>query len=433
MELFAKYRDILRIAIPSIVSNISVPLLGMVDMTITGHLGSEVYIGAISVGGMCFNMIYWLFSFLRFGTGALTSQAYGRRSFEDCALSLVRSIMIVFMMSILLIVFQKPIKNFVFGFMNASNEVLEWAGAYFDIVIYGAVGFLGLFSTTGWYVGMQNTKIPLVVSVIQNVVNIVLSLVFVFWFDMGLRGVAFGTLLAQISGFALALALCFKYYGRVLRHLDVSKILNVNELIKFFKINSMIFFRTLCMVAVMTYFTVAGTGLGNEVLAANAVLMQFFMVFSYFIDGFAYAGEALCGKHFGAGDITQLRYTMRRLFRIGWMMAAVFAVLYLGLGRWIVSIFTDQKAVVEEACNYIVWIAAVPLMGLIAFTLDGVYVGCGYVVDMFVSTAAGATAFFALWFGFGYMGNHTLWLAFNMYLLVRGLTLQISSRMRFKN
>lgn len=432
MSILHNYKDIMRIAVPSIISNISVPLLGMADIAITGHLGSEIYIGAISVGGTIFNMIYWIFNFLRFGTGALTSQSYGRRNFEDCALSLARSLLITLVVALLLISFQSYIKNISFDIMKASQDVKYWAGEYFDICIYGAIGFLGLFSMTGWYVGMQNTKIPLVVSLFQNVVNIIMSLIFVYIYDMGVKGVALGTLVAQISGFLLSLTLCMIYYRKVLRRLNPKKIFDIAMLTKYFRINTMIFLRTLCLVAVTVYFTTAGASMGDTILAANALLMQFFMMFTFFIDGFAYAGEALCGKHFGANDIAALHHTTQRLFKIGYLVAIIFVLLYFIIGHYAITLFTDQPIVVSTANVYFGWVLLIPIAGMAAFVWDGIYVGCGYVGNMLICTAIGAVMFFATWFVLkSYINNHALWLAFILYLATRGLVLQIASKKNF--
>lgn len=429
MKLIENSSDILKIAIPSIISNISVPLLGLVDMAITGHLGSEIYIGAISVGGTIFNMIYWIFNFLRFGTGALTSQAYGRRSLEDCSLSLMRSLLICMLISAILVIFQTFFKHLAFSIMEPSAEVLEWAGVYFDICIYGSFGFLGQFAFTGWYVGMQNTRIPLAVSISQNVINIIASLIFVYVFDMGVRGVAYGTLIAQLSGFGIAAILCARYYGKVFRYLKRSRILETSELIKFFKINSAIFLRTICVVAVTVYVTVAGSQMGDTILAANAVLMQFFMLYTYFIDGFAYAGEALCGKHFGAGNSTAMRSTIQRLFQFGWIVGIGFVVIYLTLGHPFINLLTDQPIVVETAFRYFWWVLLIPLAGIDAFTWDGIYLGIGNIRSMLLCTFMGAVAFFAIWFSLsGSIGNHALWLGFIMYLTVRGLVLRLAWR-----
>jgi len=432
MTLSKNSHDILRIAIPSIISNISVPLLGLVDMAITGHLGSETYIGAISVGGTVFNMIYWIFNFLRFGTGALTSQAYGRRSLADCSLSLMRSLLICMLISLVLVVFQSPIKSLAFGIMAPSAEVLRWAGVYFDICIYGSFGFLGLFAFTGWYVGMQNTRIPLLVSISQNIINIVASLIFVYCLDMGVAGIAYGTLIAQLSGFAIAAICCRRYYWKVLRHLDWHKILDGNELMRFFKINSAIFLRTICVVAVTVYIPIAGSQMGDTVLAANAVLMQFFMMYTFFIDGFAYAGEAICGKYFGAENYSALQNTIGRLFRFGWAVGIGFVIIYAICGHLIIGLLTDQAQVVDVAGRYFWWVLMIPVAGVGAFTWDGIYVGCGHIRSMLMCALCGAVAFFVLWFSLSpHIGNHALWLAFVAYLFMRGLVLRISARKKF--
>ncbi len=426
MKLSKTSSEILKLAVPSIISNISVPLLGLVDMAITGHLGSEIFIGAISVGGTIFNMIYWIFNFLRFGTGALTSQAYGRRSLEDCSLTLIRSLLICSLISLILISLQSVIKNLAFGIIEPSPQVEEWAAVYFDICIYGSLGFLGQFAFTGWYVGMQNTKIPLAISISQNVINIVASFIMVYALDMGVRGVALGTLIAQLSGFAIAAVLCMRYYRKVFRYLDISKILNTLELTKFFKVNSTIFLRTICVVAVTVYVTVAGSQMGDTILAANAVLMQFFLIYTYFIDGFAYAGEAICGKYYGAGNASALNISVQKLFKFGWAVGLGFVALYLMLGHPFVGLLTDQASVVETANKYFWWVLLIPLAGIDAFTWDGIYLGIGKIKSMLLCTFVGALTFFGIWFALSQMiGNHALWLGFVMYLFARGMVLRL--------
>ncbi len=421
--------EILRIAIPSIISNISVPLLGIVDIAITGHLGSEVYIGAISVGGTIFNMIYWIFNFLRFGTGSVTAQAYGKGDLEECALSLARSMAICAAISMVMIVFHRYILNLAVSVMDISETLMHNVETYFGICIYGSVGFLGLFAFTGWYVGMQNTVIPLIVSVSQNVINIVVSLILVYALDMGIEGVAIGTLTAQLSGFALSAAICTAKYHDVLAKISLRKVFLAAEMSKFFKMNSAIFLRTLCIVAVTVYFTIAGTGFGDTVLAANAVLMQFFMVFTYFTDGFAYAGEAVCGKYFGMGNDKMLKSTTKQLFVYGYITAALFTVAYIVLGSPIVSLLTDQAAVVEAARHYLFWVWMIPAASVDAFIWDGVYLGCGKVKPMLLCTFLGSSVFFAIYAIFHTaIGNHSLWLGFVMYLTVRGIVLRVAAR-----
>ncbi len=428
MNFLSKNSEILRIAIPSIISNISVPLLGIVDIAITGHLGSQIYIGAISVGGTIFNMIYWIFNFLRFGTGSVTAQAFGRDNKEECALSLARSISICLGISLLLILFHTSILNIAMSVMEVGEMLKHNVEIYFNICIYGSVGFLGLFAFPGWYVGMQNTVIPLVVSISQNVINIIVSLTLVYGFEMGIEGVAIGTLTAQLSGFLLSALICVKKYRDVLSFIKLTKVFRAVEMSQFFKMNSAIFLRTLCVVAVTVYFTVAGTAFGDTILASNAVLMQFFMIFTFFTDGFAYAGEAVCGKYFGMGNNAMLKITIKQLFVYGIITAVAFTLVYIWFGFGIIKLLTDQELVVATAKEYQFWVCLIPVSSVGAFIWDGIYLGCGKVKPMLLCTFLGSSVFFITYaLTNQYIGNNALWLGFILYLFVRGFVLRFSS------
>ena len=325
-------RQILQIALPSIVSNITVPLLGMIDVAIVGHMGSPAYIGAVAVGSMIFNLVYWLFGFLRMGSSGLTSQALGRRDLTEVASILARSVFIAFSIALLLILLQIPMKWASFALIGPTEDVVPFASTYFNIVIWGAPAVLGLYSMLGWFIGMQNTRFPMFISIMQNVVNILASLTLVYGFGMKIEGVAMGTVIAQYAGFIVALGLVVRYYGRLFREYggtgarryentsatDISRApvptyLRTPEISKFFRINRDIFLRTLCLVAVNLYFTSAGARQGAVILSVNTVMMQLYLFFSYFMDGFAYAGEALGGKAYGAKNTTAFHETLRRL------------------------------------------------------------------------------------------------------------------------
>lgn len=421
--------QILKLAIPSIISNITVPLLGLVDMSITGHLGSEIYIGAISVGGTIFSMIYWIFNFLRFGTGSQTSRALGMHRIDNVTLALVRALIVASTISLILIVLQNPILKISMSVVNASQAVKQSASQYFSICIYGSFGMLGSWCLLGWFVGMQNTKIPLLISVVQNIVNIILSLIFVYLLGMQVRGVALGTMCSQIFGLVFGIILWFKFYGKLKKYIDWHKVFMISELTKFFKLNSAIFFRTICVVAVTVYFTIAGAELGDQTLAANAVLMQFFMLYTYFIDGFAYSAEAICGKYFGSGNQQSMTKAIRQLFKFGWIVGLGFAVCYLIGGKTIISLLTDQTNVVNLASKYLIWIIILPLCAVDAFIWDGIYVGAGKVFSMFVCCLVAMIVFFVVWFLLkNNLGNNALWLAFDSYLIVRGIVLWLSRR-----
>ncbi len=416
-----KDRQILQIALPSIVSNITVPLLGMIDVAIVGHMGSAAYIGAVAVGSMIFNLVYWLFGFLRMGSSGLTSQALGRRDLTEVTRQLVRSLSIAMGIALSLIVLQEPLRWLMFRFIGPTPDVVPFATTYYHIVIWGAPASLGLFCLSGWYIGMQNTRIPMVVSIMQNVVNILASLTLVYGLGLKIEGVALGTVIAQYAGLLMALA-GLRYYRRLTRYLKWKGTFVRAAMGRFFNVNRDIFLRTLCLVAVNLYFTSAGARHGAVILSVNTVLMQLYLFFSYFIDGFAYAGEALGGRAYGAKNGTAFRETLRRLF--GWAAGVTIAytLLYIIGGQWIVNILTDEPMVREVSSEYMWWAWLVPAAGSLAFIWDGVFIGITATRGMLVSSFVSALLFFAVYeVGRGMMGNHALWLAMIIYLAMRGI------------
>ena len=415
-------KDILRIALPAIVSNITVPLLGLVDVAIVGHLGAAAYIGAIAVGGMTFNVMYWIFGFLRMGTSGMTSQALGRRDLGESARVLVRSLGIAFAIALALVVLQVPLLRLAMWVMHPTAEVARLASTYYNILIWGAPAMLGLFGLTGWCIGMQNSRIPMAVAITQNVVNIAASLMLVYGFGLKVEGVAAGTLIAQYSGFLMSLLLCAKAYGRLRRHFSWQGVWRRSAMAHFFGVNRDIFFRTLCMVSVMLFFTSAGSWQGDVVLAVNTLLMQLYLLFSYVMDGFAYAGEAMSGKYYGARNGAAFADTVRKLFLWGLGMALGFTAAYASGGDAFLRLLTDEPSVVAAAGEYWYWALAIPLAGMAAFVWDGVFIGITATRGMLLSMFAAAVTFFVLYYTLrGPMGNHGLWLAFIAYMAVRGL------------
>lgn len=420
-------RDILRIALPSIVSNITVPLLGLMDVAITGHLGAASYIGAIAIGSMVFNVMYWLFGFLRMGSSGLTSQALGRRDLQGVVSLLVRAEVIAIVIALAFLLFAWPLRMLADLIMSPSAEVRPLFHTYFNICIWGAPASLGLYSLSGWFIGMQNSRSPMVVAIFQNVVNMVVSLFLVVVCGMKVEGVALGTLIAQWSGFLLALGLCWKYYGKTIKRYRLTPDLSQRgegreNLSVFFRVNRDIFLRTICLASVMLFFTSAGSRSGDVILAVNTLLMQFYLLFSYVMDGFAFAGEALSGKRKGAGNYVALHATVRRLFRWGAVLTVAFTVVYVLCGQLFVSLLTDDGQVRAASADYLPWAVAVPAFGVMAFLWDGVFIGMTLTRGMLVSSFVATLLFFALYvLLFPVLGNHGLWIAFMVYLLMRGV------------
>ena len=424
-------RDILRLAIPSIISNITVPLLGIVDVAIVGHIGDENYIGAIAIGSMIFNVIYWLFGFLRMGTSGFTSQAFGAGNTQATAYVLRKMLVLSFGVAAAFVLFQLPIRHLAFLLMGVNNDIHPLVATYYNIVVWGAPATLGLYVLTGWLVGMQNTRVPMWVSIAQNIINIAASALLVFAFHMGIAGVAIGTLVAQWAGFVmslLSLRSCYAQEWHTALSNAITKLQSHTEIftISFFSANRDIFLRTLCLVSVNLFFTAAGSRQGAMMLSVNTLLMTFFTLFSYVMDGFAYAGEALAGRYFGARDSASLNRLVQRLLGWGMALSVAFSLVYLLAGETILALLTDKQPVVVAAADYRLWAVMVPLTGFAAFVFDGIFIGITATRAMFMSCFVGAIAFFLIYYSlFGEWHNHALWLALNLYLALRGVVLAV--------
>ncbi len=427
-------RAILRLVAPSIVSNITVPLLGLIDVAITGHFDSTAYIGAIAVGGLIFNMLYWNFGFLRMGTSGLTAQAYGRNDIAGEMRILVQALGVAIVASLMLILLMVPIEKLIFLFIDASPQVAELAAKYYKIVLMGAPAMLGLYVFNGWFIGMQNTKYPMFIAIVMNIVNICASLILVYIFDMKIEGVAFGTIIAQYAGVGIAITLWLGRYRASIKFCKLGEALNLRELRNFFTLNSAIFFRTLCLISVTTIFTWVGGKQGDTILAVNTLLMQLFTIFSYILDGFAYAAESLVGRYTGAMEFALRRKAILYLFRWSTLVMVIFTLAYLIAGQEFLSLLTDNDEVLLRSTRYFYWVLAVPLCGFAAFLWDGILIGATATKEMFWAMLVAAIAFFAILFLppmlFSDSGiqlwseqynNDRLWLAFLTYLVLRGV------------
>lgn len=417
------HKQILQIALPSIISNITVPLLGLVDLAIVGHLGSPSYIGAIAIGGTIFNMIYWIFAFLRMGTSGMTSQAYGAQNNEEVNNLLYRSLSSSFIIAFFVILFKNPILTLSIYVLSPPPSVLKLATDYYDVCIWGAPAVFGLYSLTGWFIGLQKAKFPLYVAIVQNIINIGASVFLVFIMNTSIKGVATGTVIAQYCGFALSVYFAHRLYKtfKPANGVIFKQVFNPQAIRVFFGINRDIFLRTLCLVCVTLYFTSAGAKQGEVILAVNTLLMQYFTFYSFFMDGLAFAGEALAGQCAGAKDDKKLKTVVRDLFIWCSAVALVFTSFYGIAGYNLLSLLTDEIQVRLQANNYLPWAVGIPFAGLAAFTWDGIFIGLTATRYMLLSMFAATLLFFMVFYYTSpYMGNHALWLAFLLYLITRG-------------
>ena len=372
---------------------------------------------------MLFNIIYWIFAFLRMGTSGLTSQSLGRGDSDNIIRMLARSIAIAFAIAVTLLVLQVPLREIGLLIMQPTEEVRQLTVTYYNICIWGAPATLGLFALTGWFIGMQNSKIPMMIAITQNVVNILVSLVLVFGLGMRVEGVASGTLIAQWCGFLMGCFLCWRnYFGKNPIAKDIQPLryyLSPSPNTQHPTSNT---HQPSPINLVMMFFTSAGSWQGEVVLAVNTLLMQLYLLVSYIMDGFANAGEALSGKFYGAGDNDALRTTVRRIFFWGMITAVAFTVTYIAGGKHFLRLLTDEPSVVEASTSYVWWAYLVPFCSVAAFMWDGIFIGLTASRQMLLSMFVAAATFFIVYFiAAKPLGNHGLWFAFMCYMFIRGV------------
>jgi len=423
-------RKILDLAIPNIISNITIPLLSIVDLAVLGHLESEVYIGAIAIGGIIFNFIYWGFGFWRMGTVGLTAQAHGAGNHGESMLILSRALLVAFASALLIIILQVPIAMVSFWMIEGSQEVENLASSYYYIRIYAAPASIGLYAFTGWFLGMQNARYPMIIAIVVNVLNIGFNLFFVMQLGLKSDGVALGTVLSQYLGLILALILFLKKYKSYLARWTYRGMVQIKALKEFFLVNSDIMIRTILLLMTFAYFTSESARINDTILAINTLLLQFLFIFSYFIDGYANAAEALIGKYTGARDKSNLRKAINLIFRWGIFISIPFSAAYLLAGNQLLKILTNNKELILLASEYLPWVALLPVLSFAAFIWDGVYIGATATKAMRNSMIFCSLAVFMpiIIFGQTYFGNHALWIAMLAFMLSRGVLLTFLSK-----
>ena len=416
-------KEILRLAIPNIIANLSVPILSLTDIALLGHLESEVYLAALSLSTAVFNVVFWMFSFIRMSATGFTAQAYGSQDKSQVKRILYRSFFIALGIGAILVSLSFLIKMFSFDLMSSDPETIYFAKEYFNIRILAAPATIGLYALTGWFSGMQDAKSPMFVTVLMNIINVILSIVFINVFSMDIEGAALGTIIAEYLAFAVGIFILFKKYPEVFRFTESwSQVFNKTELYEFFSINRDIFIRTLCLILVFNFFIITSAKYETVILSANSILLQLTMVFSYFTDGFACAAEALTGKYLSQKNREKFNKLIKSLFLWGLGLAVVFSVIYFFFGSSILRILTSQESVLSTAKEYLVWLAILPLFSFASYIWDGIYVGvlAGKAMrnTMIIAT-------FPVFFGLFYslndsFGNHALWIALLGYLFFRG-------------
>ena len=409
-------REILRLAIPNIISNISVPLLSAVDTGLMGQV-STLHLGAIGLSTMIFNFLYWNFGFLRMGTTGMVAQAYGKKDYKEASELLLRFLMIGLAISLLLIIFGPALLGFSYDLLAISSEQAPMVQEYFGIMIYGAPAVLLSFCLMGWLFGMQNATLPLIVTVVVNLINIVISYYMVIFLDMGISGVAYGTLIAQYIGVIILFVFILTRYTWILDRIQLPK----GEWSVFVRVNADLFIRTVALTLVFSFFYRQSSSSGHLILAANVVLLQFLSWMSYGIDGFAYAAESLVGKYKGADDKLKLHLSIRRAFEWGGALSLFYAALYFFGFNVLAQIFSNDTLVLEIIQNYRFWIVLLPIGAFVSYIWDGILIGLTATKVMRNSMLISLVIYIISFLILRDISNNAIWLSLATFLIARGV------------
>jgi MATE family multidrug resistance protein len=419
-------RDVWRIAAPMILSNISVPLLGMVDTGVTGHLDSPAYLAAVAIGATIFGFLYTGMNFLRMGTTGIAAQRFGARDNDGLRVSLGQALLVSLLIALALLAVQRPLGRFAVHLVGAEPAVQSFALQYFSVRIWSAPGTLGNFVLIGWFLGLQNARVPLLIFLSVNCTNIILDFWFVLGLDMGVAGVALASVIAEYAGLVVGML----FAGRELRahagRWPLARLFNLRAYAAFFAINVNLLIRTMALMFAFAFVTAQGARLGGVVLAANAVLMNLQNLTSFALDGFAHAAEALVGKAVGEKRRDVLEHSVRLALKWSLLFAVAFCILYIGVGPALIRLLTNLDEVRSTAMEYLPWLVISPLISVWSFLYDGVYVGATRAREMrdlmLVSTFV---MFIPAWYLLQGWGNHGLWLAFTVFMASRGIGMHL--------
>lgn len=422
---------IFAIALPMILSNLSVPLVGLVDNGVAGHLPNAVYLGAVTVGTTIFNFLFLGLNFLRMGTTGVTARAYGNADFATARTALLQAVSLGLLLGVTLLAARQPLQDIALRLLDPGPDVASRTRQYFAIRIWSAPFVLTNYALLGWFLGMQTGRAPLLMMLTTNLVNAALDIALVYGLAMRIDGIALASLLGEMAGTAAGLWLAT---GRLKRHRgywDWQTLRRPGAWLDLLRINANILIRTLCLMFAFAFFTAQSARFGRITLAANGLLLGLQSILSYGLDGFAHAAEALAGRALGNRDAGDFHAVVRAVMRWSLLVAGGYTVVYLLAGKGIIYLLSDLATVRAAAVRYLPWLIASPLVSVWSFVFDGVFIGATWSRSMrnsmLVSTAL---VFLPLWWLSRSWANHGLWFAFLGFLAARGLTMALQLRWR---
>lgn len=422
-------RKILKIAGPSILANITIPLVGIVDVAISGRLGNASMIGGMAIGTMLFELLYWNFGFLRIGTAGITAQAYGRRDLRDSVRTLEQSLSTALLVAFILLAIQFVFVKTALLIVDTSPHVAQLAREYFLIRIWAAPATLSIFAFKGWFLGMQNAKSPMAIDILVNVVNLVACYILALHTRLGFAGIAYGTVIAQYSGLALSVSLLFFNYRKLFKYFHLRDSLNFGKMKAFFKTGGNLMIRSVSFLFIYSGFTVFAAKYGDTLLAVSTIIMKLMLLYSYFIDGFSYAGEALSGRFIGAKDLVSLKKSIRILFMWSLGIGFVSTFLYLFGGELLFGIMTTNPTVISASKEFLPWLVFMPIISCVAFIWDGIYIGATASVSIRNTMVISAVVFFVFYYVLEpYVGIHALMAGYFAHLALRTILMSLNAK-----
>jgi MATE family multidrug resistance protein len=419
---FVMYKAFLKLTLPNILTNLTVPLVSLVDLALMGHLGNSSYIVALGLAVALFNLIYWAFGFLRMGTTGQVAQLYGRDDSPGIHLIVAQGIFIAITIGVGFLLLQRPILYLYSELINITDDIQQQIGTYFDVRIYAAPASITVFVINGWLLGIQKSRSALVLAIVINVVNVVLSYAFVRFYAFGIAGVAIGTLIAQYTGLLVGIFFLWKEYKWTWAAAFFIILRKGGQWQQFIQINSDLFIRTLCLLFTLTFFKVKASELEVNLGAANLLLLEFITISAYGIDGLAFAAESISGKYYGSGNLISLKKSIRAAFLIGLGIAVLVSMVFFVFSDLILLSLTNQELVILEAKKYLPWVIIAPVVYAVAFIWDGIYIGCTASKQMKWSLLISTfVVFLPCYYLFGNVfGNHGIWLALTLFMISRG-------------
>ncbi len=422
-------KQILHLAIPSILAGITIPLVGMADTAIAGRLGSATAIGGIAIGSMLFDLLYWNFGFLRISTAGITAQAYGRSDYSEMARTGIQGLAIAVGFAMVIMLIQWPFANLVLWLAQASPEIKEYARQYFFIRIWAAPAVLSLFVFRGWFIGLQNTAASMIIDIVINATNVGMSIYLALPCGMGVKGIALGTLIAQYTGLICGIILVMLRFRKYLGHVNLHSVLKESGWKRFFSLSGNVFVRSLCMLLIYTGFTFMAAKYGDTLLAVATIMMKLLLLYGYIVDGFAYAGEALVGKYIGAEDKKSLMLSIRYLFIWGGGVGVLSTVAYIVGDQWLLRLMTSTREVIDAAQPFLPWLYGMPFISCLTFMWDGIYIGATAGPAMRNTMLIAVAAFYICYFSLMEpLGIQALWIGYAAHLVSRSIAQTVMAR-----